>query len=73
MKRSKFLEMIGFRYVLNHNPRSLEIHRVDDLKKNCNVEAMTNAGYHTKLSQFIARKWFGYDGCAKCNKKFHTK
>lgn len=73
MKRSKFLEMIGFRYILNHNPHSREIHRVADLKKNCNVEAMTSADYHTKFSQFIARKFFGYDGCAKCNNKFHTK
>lgn len=71
MKRNKFLEMIGFRYILNHGQK--EIHRVAALKTNCNVSAMTNAGYHTKLSQFIARKLAGYDGCQKCNAKFHTK
>ena len=71
MKRSKLLEAIGFRYILNHNER--EIHRVAALKTNCNVSAMANAGYHTKLSQFIARKLAGYDGCQKCNAKFHTK
>lgn len=71
MKRSKVLELIGFRYILNHGQK--EIHRVAELKKNCNVSAMANAGYHTKLSQFIARKLAGYDGCQKCNAKYHTK
>lgn len=71
MKRNNLLERIGFRYILNHN--SKEIHRVADLKTNCNVDLMVSAGYHTKLSQFIARKLFGYDGCQKCNKKHHTK
>lgn len=71
MKRNKLLEAIGFRYILNHNER--EIHRVADLRTNCRVELMTDAGYHTKLSQLIARKFFGYDGCQKCNRKHHTK
>lgn len=73
MKRSKMLEIIGFRYILNHNPRSKEIHKVKTLKKHCNVVLMKNAGYHTKFSQYIARKFFGYDGCKKCNPKHHTK
>ena len=71
MKLNRALEMVGFRYILNHNQK--EIHRVADLKTNCNIGSMTNAGYHTKFSQFIARKFFGYDGCVKCNQKFHTK
>jgi hypothetical protein len=73
MKTSKLLERIGFRYILNHDPRSLEIHRVADLRHQCNVDSMVNAGYHTKFSQFIARKFFGYNGCWHCNRKFHTK
>lgn len=73
MKRSKLLEWIGFRYILNHNPKSKEIHRVSDLKTNCNVDIMASAGYHTWISQLIARKMFGYDGCHKCNRKYHKK
>ena len=71
MERNSLLEMLGFRYILNHN--SKEIHRVADLKTNCGVHIMSNAGYHTKFSQFIAIKLFGYDGCAKCNLKHHYK
>lgn len=71
MKRSKLLEAIGLRYILNHGQQ--EIHRVGDLKKNCRIKLMTNAGYHTKFSQFIARNFFGYDGCKKCNPKYHNK
>lgn len=71
MKRNKWLERFGFRYILNHT--SKEIHRVSELKIMCRVHLMTNAGYHTKLSQFVARKFKGYDGCCKCNSKYHTK
>ena len=71
MKRNKVLERIGFRYVLNHNQK--EIHRVADLKNNCSITSMSNAGYHTKFSQFLLRKFAGYDGCKKCNAKFHIK
>lgn len=68
MKRIKLLEKIGFRYILNH--KSKEIHKVRSLKRSCNVNAMRKAGYHTHISQFIARSLFGYNGCVHCNKRF---
>lgn len=71
MKRNKALERIGFRYILNHN--SQEIHRVSELKKICLINEMKNAGYHMWLSQYIAKRLKGYDGCKFCNPKYHKK
>jgi hypothetical protein len=66
MKRSGFLEGIGFRYIVNR--RTGEIHRVRDLHVNCNIEAMTRAGYCTWLWHKILLM-IGYNGCYWCNRK----
>ncbi|MDR1347365.1 MAG: hypothetical protein LBJ63_02895 [Prevotellaceae bacterium] len=66
MKRSGFLESIGFRFIANH--RTGEIHRVDSLHVNCNIEAMTRAGYCTWLwHKILLRR--GYNGCYWCNRE----
>ena len=71
MKRNKILEWLGFRFIVNHN--SGEVHRVDNLQTNCNIEAMTNAGYCTKFRvKKLYKRNEKYNGCAKCNKSEDT-
>lgn len=67
MKRNRFLEFIGFRYVANHN--SMEIHRLKTEHKNCHIEAMTNAGYCTALWADHLMFFKGYNGCRWCYKE----
>ena len=67
MKRNKFLELIGYKYIFNHN--SKEIHRVTGINSPCRVEYMTNAEYCTtkKAKRLIDNG--GYNGCRYCYKE----
>lgn len=76
-KRSKFLEKIGFKYIVNHHENSREIHRVDHLTNRCGINLMTNAGYATALYVwYLTSPIFDgdrYNGCAHCYKEKHTE
>lgn len=70
MKRNKFFELIGFRFIVNHNTK--EIHRVKSLTPQCHVDKMTDRGYATKwqVNRLLLR---GYDGCNNCYSEKHSK
>lgn len=65
MKRNKFLELIGFKFIVNHE--SKEIHRVKFLTENCFVDTMVNSGYATarKVKKLLRQN---YNGCRHCYK-----
>jgi hypothetical protein len=50
-------------YLVNYN--SLEIHKVNNIKGNCQVQAMTNTGkvYTRKANRLLQE---GYNGCRWC-------
>jgi len=63
MKRNKFLEFIGFKFIANNNTG--EIHRVETLSKACRISMMTNARYITgrKVRKLLKK---GHNGCRFC-------
>ena len=72
MKRNKFLEAIGFHYLLNKN--SNEIHDVRINHKNCHLDKMTNVKYFffKKSVTRLMRKNENVNGCRYCLKKWDT-
>lgn len=74
MDRNKFLEFIGFGYIVNHNPKSKEIHRVRGkvigrgMRKTClrNLPSMKYAGYATGFWAWYLITFRGYNGCYYC-------
>jgi hypothetical protein len=70
MKRNKTLELIGFRYIVNH--RTSEVHSLKNQHVNCNIKTMANTGYCTKIWALILIKYCGYNGCYWCNRKYDT-
>lgn len=69
MTRSWILEHIGFTHIVNHKPRSKEIHSVKKLHKNCHVKEMKYGGYCTKVwANFLVKKR-QYDFCRWCTNK----
>jgi hypothetical protein len=71
MKRNDFLESVGFGFIANHGTK--ELHRVKRIKPRCKIELVRSGGYCTGFRAFLLRKLCGYDGCAVCNKKHHSK
>lgn len=63
MKRNKLLELIGFKFIVNHS--SKEIHRVQYLTMNCFIDKMKHSGYATswKVKRLLKRN---YNGCRHC-------
>ena len=50
-------------YLVNYN--SLEIHKVDNLKTNCQTQAMSNKGkVYSRKAKSLLRE--GYNGCRWC-------
>ena len=72
MRRNKFLEKIGFHYLLNKN--SNEMHDVRVNHKNCHLDKMTNVRYFffkkSAIRQMRRSKWV--NGCRWCLKKWDT-
>lgn len=51
------------KYIINHN--SKEIHRIEFLKRNCQVQGMTNfEKAYTKKTKYYLKH--GYNGCKWC-------
>jgi hypothetical protein len=73
MKRNKTLEKLGFGYIANHNPASLEIHKVENVDKHCNIEYIRKGGYCTPLWAWILIRFLKYNGCFWCNRGWHKK
>lgn len=69
MKRNKFLEFIGFKFIVNNNKSSKEIHRVRSITTSCRISMMTDAKYITKRKAAKLLK-NGHNGCRFC---YHEK
>ena len=67
MKRNKFLELIGYKFIANHN--SKEIHRVTGITNQCRLLPMTNAEYCSAKTAKRLIKDSGYNGCRYCYKE----
>ena len=71
MKRNKFLEAIGFRFIVNH--RSGEVHRVGYLTKFCKINVLSSGAYATKWwVKRLMKRSKKYNGCAYCFKAKDT-
>lgn len=66
MKRSKFLEWIGYKFIANH--RTKEVHIASKMTDRCRLIFMRNAEY---VSEKRVKKLYesGYNGCRFCNKE----
>ena len=68
MKRKKFLEWMGFRFIVNHKTK--EIHRVKDINKQCMIWLMTNGRYATLWRvKRLMKQDERYNGCKHCYKE----
>ena len=71
MKRKRILELIGFRFIVNH--KTNEIHRVRHITKNCMIQVMTNGRYNTKWRvKKLMKRNERYNGCRYCYKEKDT-
>ena len=70
MERNRFLEWLGFRYVLNKNTG--EIHDLRNERRNCRIDMMTNVRYIFKRTAFKLMKVGKANGCRYCLKRWDT-
>lgn len=70
MKRNKFLEWLGYKYILNTNTG--EIHKVSSLTKRCKIDLLKNGKY---ISAKRVNKLYlsgAANGCRYCYKDIDT-
>jgi len=67
MKRNRFLESLGWRYIANHWTK--EIHRANSTDSRCHFDLMKQAQRITKrkLKKLLNR---GYNGCRWCLREY---
>lgn len=63
---SKLVKVLGYKYLINLNPKSKKIHMIAT-SKNCMIELMTYWDYLTERGKNRYLKK-GYQMCTKCNK-----
>ena len=69
-----------WRYLLNTNPMSLEVHDLDNEKPQCQIDTIIRAGHAQYLrvsTEAEMAAWLTahpqYDGCYWCLPKYHRK
>ena len=67
IKRSWFLELLGFKYIVNHHTK--EIHRAESTDSRCRFFLMTKAERinKKKLQKLLTQ---GYNGCRWCMREY---
>ncbi len=64
--KEKWFKFWGFGYVVNHRPKSKEIHRLSSKHKNCHTDRIANREYVTRSKALKLIREDGYNGCRWC-------
>ena len=58
--------MNGEKYLANRNPRSREVHDLDNEKISCQIDEIIRAGNDKPYDSHAAARTDGYDNCHYC-------
>lgn len=64
--KEKWFKFWGLGYVVNHRPRSKEIHKLSAKHKSCQTHRISNREYVTRKKALELIKEQGYNGCRWC-------
>jgi hypothetical protein len=70
--RLSIIKMFGYKYLVNMNPKSKEIHDLTNTKYQCFIPKIKNKKYirYSDLPKYFK---MGYDGCRWCNNEMDFK
>lgn len=60
------LNLLGFRYIANLNPKSKEIHYLPESKASCGLKYLKNGKRLTRKGMLRHINEKGYNGCVHC-------